>query len=136
MAADKGTMVPVPIPFLRELLVRERLVVGTEPSRGARLIAEFDTAGAREALAPIAEECGWSLDGETLSERRARNAAAAADVARRKRELPEMLDSLFLGKGEIPICQEDGEAPCWSGYQHHGTPCQRNRLPPQSSLRG
>ena len=58
---NEATFAANPIPFLRELVENDRLVTQTIPYADNQSLASFDLTGAREALAPIAETCGWTL---------------------------------------------------------------------------
>ena len=58
---NTSTFVANPIPFLRELVASDRLVMQTIPYNENPSMAIFDLTGAREAIVPIAETCGWTF---------------------------------------------------------------------------
>lgn len=49
------------IPFLRQMVTAEKLIIQTTPYGENPRTYVFDTTGAREALADIASTCGWSF---------------------------------------------------------------------------
>ena len=58
---DEATFVASPIPLLRALVESDQFVVQTTPFNESPSTAIFDLTGAEAAIAPIAEECGWTL---------------------------------------------------------------------------
>src|SRR5690606_25621483 len=58
----QGTFTPgSPIPLLKRMLSAERLVLQTTPYNENPITAVFELEGIQDALAPIAETCGWEL---------------------------------------------------------------------------
>jgi len=49
------------IPFVRQMLDEERLVIGYQSYGNSRLEFTFDISGLRERIGPLAEACGWQL---------------------------------------------------------------------------
>lgn len=56
-----STFVRRPIPFLRQLVQAERLVLQTTPYLEPPTTAVFALTGSEEVLAPLAQLCNWSL---------------------------------------------------------------------------
>jgi len=50
-----------PIPLLKQMLPADRLVLQSTPYNENPITAVFDLTGIREALAPVAETCGWEI---------------------------------------------------------------------------
>jgi type VI secretion system protein VasI len=49
-----------PIPFIRLLLKRERMVFGFTPFNSPAVETEFGLDGLNEAIKPLREACGWN----------------------------------------------------------------------------
>lgn len=93
---DTGTFATNPIPFLRTLVESEQLVAQTIPYGESPSMAIFGLAGAEAAIAPIAEECNWTLDqaaaAQEIRERAEAEARAEAEgIAEAEREVAARL---------------------------------------------
>lgn len=59
---NEATFAPgSPIGLLKRLADEDRLVLQTTPYNESPVTAVFDMTGFREAVAPVAEECGWEF---------------------------------------------------------------------------
>ena len=79
----KATFVRInPIGFAREVGSGKRLVVRTEEVvDGHAITAQFELAGSREALAPVAAACGWALGSTYVGQAALSDPRAAPLVA-------------------------------------------------------
>ena len=92
------TFVGSPIPFLRTLVESERLVVQTTPYGESPSTAIFTLAGATNAISPIADECGWTLD-RASAEREAQQRVEERDRELARRLAPFEEGITFSGSG-------------------------------------
>lgn len=46
--------------FARRLIAATKLTVGYKPHNAQRVVAEFQTAGLNDLIAPVAKQCGWT----------------------------------------------------------------------------
>ena len=98
------TFVGSPIPFLRTLVDSERLVVQTTPYGEAPSTAIFTLAGATNAITPIADECGWTLD-HASAEREAQQRVEERDRELARRLAPFEEGITFSGSGMDVLAQ-------------------------------
>lgn len=59
---QKATFAPDPTILLRKMAVYNSFVAQTTPYNESPVTAVFDTTGIRQAIAPVNEVCGWTLD--------------------------------------------------------------------------
>ena len=61
---DRATFSPRPMPLLREISENDgsQMVARTTPYNSGPVTVTFDLTGARDAIAQVAEACGWSVD--------------------------------------------------------------------------
>lgn len=57
----KATFASAPVPLLKRMVAEDRLALRMTPYGESPITAIFDLDGMREAVEPLAEECGWQL---------------------------------------------------------------------------
>lgn len=101
---NEATFVTRPIPFLRTLVVNERLVMQTTPYGESPILAIFDLAGGNAAIEPISDTCNWILDADEAARvRRQREQARRAEQARRERARQAQLEEMLAAAIGAPF---------------------------------
>lgn len=101
---NEATFVTRPIPFLRTLVVSERLVMQATPYGESPTLATFDLAGGRAAIEPISDVCNWILDAEEAARvHRQREQARRAERDRQERARQAELEEVLSGAIATPF---------------------------------